>query len=476
MKKMLKKLLVAFISILLVAAVLCSCSEAEEEETVQATPKPNPQNLVAQVKLSGYLYYDKAENLSTYIDVFHQDYPGVEVTINRDYVSTDVYFEALDDIMAGDNLEEVGDVVLMDAARMEKYAAEGKLVDLSQYIGDVLNYDTYNKINMSTDLLPAAYDACLYNDSIYMVALEYNHKFVFLNYSLISQVGESFPTDDWTWDDLVRIAEKVKTELNVETPVAMDYTSYEIWGAFARSYGQDIYDYVGNSDDTKRLNLTHPDVVQGIEDMADIVNPERGLVKCINASDIDAADLSKYAFVIADHEDITLWEEYICSEECDFEWDYIHFPRWNAEDYEETGTYYQAIATEVYGFAVINHGITDEYTDEFYRSCAYLALYATVEEAAEAYALDGESVPANKAANSLKFWREYPAAGKNSSVFSNFAETADFAGYLACFMPTTSESEIDIMAAIEAYWNGTSTMMDALQQLQDYALASWIKE
>ncbi len=477
MRKTFKVIIVVALAVILALSAF-GCAKKRKSDTAKATPRPNPENLIGEIKLSGYLYSDMAKNLDNYKAAFVADYPGVEITIDLDRVSAKQYFEALDDIAASGDLSGAGDVILVDAARMEKYAQEGKIIDLSPYIGTVLNFETYQMINPAKDLLPAAYDACFYNGNLYMCAIEYNHKFVLLNYSLLEQAGFSFPTDNWTWDDLVEMAETLKNN-GVETPIAMDYTDYSIWGAFARSYGHDIYEYVGNSDDVKELNLTHPDVVKGLEDLADIINPERGLVDCINSKDIAAEDISKYAFIIADHEDIAVWNETLLAAEDEtsegekWTWDYIHFPRWEDEDYEENNVYYQAIAANVYGFAVVNHGDDEQYDEDFYRTCAYLALYATVSKASLGYADEGQSVPANETTNKMKFWREYPKAGKNSSVFSHFAETADFAGSLACFMPTMSAEEIDITYAIDGYLSGTRTMRESLQTLQENAQASW---
>ncbi len=473
--KNLKKIILVALSLVIVLSLLCSCGEEENQETViKATPKPTPENLISQVRLSGYTYFDKASNLEDFYMTFNKEYPGVEVTIYRDDVTTEVYFDAVDAMIENGNLDELGDVVLLDSSRMAKLAHEGKLLNLSEYVGSVLNFDDFSPIDPESDLLPAAYNASLYDGQLYMVAVEYNHKFVFLNVSMLEENGYSFPNDDWTWEDLVTIAEDLKTK-GIQKPIAMDYTDYAVWGAFARSYGQDIYDYIGNSDSVKELCLTNPEVVKGLEDMADIVDPARGIVDAVNSKDINAEDLAKYAFVIADHEDIAYWNEYLTGENCGFNWDYIHFPRWNDADFETNGKYYQSIGSEVYGFAVIDHGESETYNDEFYRTCAYMALQASVTSASKAYCLKGEAVPANKEANSFKFWREYPEEGKNSSVFSNFADTADYAASLSCFMPIMSENEIDITYAVEGYLSGERTMVESLQQLQDKAIASWIE-
>lgn len=482
MKNDFRKKIAASVCFILALCFFAACSSGKKDNNnkVQPTPRPTPENLVTEIRLSGYLYSDRAANLDKFKAVYLQDYPGVEVEIDLDKVSTEQYFEVLDDLMNGDNLDAAGDVILLDAPRMAKYAKEGKLIDLSKYVGEVLNFDTYQKINPAKDLLPAAYRACIYEDDLYMVAIEYNHKFVLLNYSLIEAAGFSFPKDDWTWDDMIEIAEAVKAN-GVERPIAMNYLDYSIWGAFARSNGKEIYDVIGKTD-VKDINLTHPDVVSGLEALADIVDPARGLVDCIDSKKIAPEDVSKYAFIVADHEDIANWSEILVAaeseetpEESRWVWDYIHFPRWNDPDYAENGIYHQAIAANVYGFAVVDHGKTDQYNDDFYRACAYLALYATVKEAAKAYALEGQSVPANKEANTEKFWREYPMAGKNSSVFSNFAESADFAGSLSCFMPVMSAGELDISYAIDGYLSGERTMLESLQELQDKTQASWLE-
>jgi len=480
MKIEIKKILCILLCLVLAFTALVACSdsskEEEEEDEYVATPQPQPEHLISQITFSSYLLDENSTTMSDYIADFNLKYPGVEVEIEHNDVSAETYFSELDErIETG----TIGSVFLIDNERMAKYAAEGKIISLDNYIGSLLNYDSFEKVNPSNDLLPAAYQAGLYNGDYYMVASEYYHNFVFLNYDLLEESGYDFPSDDWSWDDLIMMAEKLKYN-GVETPIAMDYTDYSIWGAFARSYGADIYDNIGAENTDKTLNLTDPDVVKGLEDLADLVDPKRGLVECVNADDIAPEDLSKYAFVIADHENITVWSEYLTdAEECDFTWDFIHFPRWNDEaavDANGAPVYYQSIGATVYGFAVYNYGESDFYNDEYYKTCATLALYATVDSAAVKYAGDGETVPANKDANSMKFWRGFPVEGKNSSVFSHFAEYADFADNLSSFMPVTSESEIDVTDAINDYLAGTKSMAESLQELQDKANAGWIEK
>lgn len=522
MKRKIVNLFITAVSCLLVLSMLSGCLvEGEKHENnIQPTPQPEPEYLISQIQLSGYRFEERSTCLSDFIHEFNSTYPSVDVTVLHDDVSAEQYFSQLDErVEAGTQ----GDVFLVDSERMAKYAAEGKIISLDTYLGSLLNFDTFTAIDPSVDILPAAYAASKYGDHIYMAPIEYYHKFVFLNINLIQQAGFTFPADDWSWEDLIGMAEKLKAN-GVKTPIVMDYKDYTVWGAFARSYGTDIYDYVGNSESVQAMKLTHPNVVRGLTDLAELVKESRGLVKCADASELTAEELANYAFVVADHENIAVWSEYLTSEDCPFEWDYIHFPRWNSvngqtgtedepeeapEESEEptetpepsenpegdagdateapsggtsSGTtsalphdYVQSIGARVYGFAVTNYGKDDVHNDEYYRSCAYLALYAMVDAAAKAYAGDGETVPANKDVVNEKFWREFPVDGKNSSVFSHFSDIADFAGNLSSFMPISSEAELDVGSAIDAYIKGEASMVVLLQRLQDHVNASWIE-
>lgn len=522
MKRKFIKFLTAGVSCFLVLSMLTGCLVEKEKEDngLMATPQPQPDYLIAQIELSGYRSSNRSTNLEDFIQEFNSTYPSVDVTVLRDYVSAEQYFSQLDSHV---ETGTAGSVFLCDNERMAKYAAEGKIIPLDKYLTNLLNFDTFKKIDPATDVLPAAYEASKYGGRLYMAPIEYYHKFIFLNYDLLSKAGFDFPADDWNWDDLIAMAEAIKAG-GTDTPIVMDYHDYAIWGAFARSYGQDIYESVGNSD-YQALNMTHPAVVQGLNDLANLVDPSRGLVKCADASELSVEELINYAFIVVDHEDISVWSEFLSDEDCPFEWDYIHFPRWhsqtaaNAEKEpeeeepaeptevpevpEETegdeteapadategpsgntspentpslpADYYQSIGATVYGFAVYNFGESEIYNDEYYRSCAYLALYAMVDAAAKAYVGRGETVPAHRSVLAVKSWREFPVEGKNASVFSHFAETADFADNLTSFMPIVSASELDVGAAIDAYLNKEATMVELLQQLQDYANASWIE-
>jgi hypothetical protein len=76
----------------------------------------------------------------------------------------------------------------------------------------------------------------------------------------------------------------------------------------------------------------------------------------------------------------------------------------------------------------------------------------------------------------MKFWREYPLSGKNTSVFSLYSES-DFPAVLTTFMSWNASKEIkDAIADVFATYKADQSMMhidELLQEIQDAANANW---
>lgn len=505
MKKKIFKIFTAVLSLLLIMTMVVGCSseKKDDEDTIVNTAKPEPEDLVGQITFSGYISDANDDHLNAYIGAFNSQYNNVDVTVIHDDFS-DTYFAELDNRI---NEGLIGDVFLIDDVRMAKYAAEGKIIDLSPYIQNYIDFDSFETINPSEELYKAAYDASLYNGKMYMGAIEYYHNFVFVNYSMLEEVGLYKPHDNYTWDELLNAASKIKTDLKIDAPIVMDYEDYAIWGAFARGFQSDIYSNIGNSD-TLGMTFTDPGVIRGLEYLSNEI-VSSGLVYKASADSIKAEDLSKYAFVVADHRNVALWSEFLNSDKCTFEWDYTHFPTWaeewiDAEDVTEgTFTNLDALATitkldgedlveyvskvnrstgaKTYGLAVYNHN-DDEHDETHYAMCAQLALYGLVDNGAEEYVGKGETVPANKAIAAKRFWRDFPVSGKNSSVFTHYADynvvldaegaavntdIADFSGTLTSFMTIEAANSIDMGKIINDYLKNKVPFAVSLQNLQD---------
>ncbi|MBR5785476.1 MAG: extracellular solute-binding protein [Clostridia bacterium] len=511
---MFNKLRIALICMLavVVAVSFIGCSgskDKDKDDSSSGKANPVPEDLAGSIIISSYNAkytaedpYGEDENndndndLFMFTQSFALQYPSVDVQLDATLGYED-YFNTLDSrIESGD----IGDVVLISSDKLPEYVEKGWIVDISNEANGVTDFtdSNFGKLYPSKVYMQAAYDASMYDGRLYMCPVEYLNQVVILNLDLLKAAGieNPVPSDSWTWDDLLSYAGALR-ESGVETPILMNYNDYSIWGAFAQSFGGSIYNDVSFADKTVELNLTDPNVIEGLKYFADNFL-RTGYVDNKQTKDVRGEDLSKYGIIVADHSDVVKWQNYLAVDTEDdpdavvFDWEFAHFPGFASED----GTVYKNIGVKTLGFAVINREVvrSSDYTTDFDKSdeeleeeakeiantiklSKSLALYAMVKEAAVAYAGDvGYKVPAVVSANSMKFWREYPLSGKNTSVFSLYSEN-DYPAVLTSFMSWNASLEVkDAIADVFDAYTQDSTMThidELLQTIQDAANANW---
>ena len=511
---MFNKLRIALICMLavVIAVSFIGCSgskDKDKDDSSSGKANPVPEDLAGSIIISSYNAkytaedpYGEDENndndndLFMFTQSFALQYPSVDVQLDATLGYED-YFNTLDSrIESGD----IGDVVLISSDKLPEYVEKGWIVDISNEANGVTDFtdSNFGKLYPSKVYMQAAYDASMYDGRLYMCPVEYLNQVVILNLDLLKAAGieNPVPSDSWTWDDLLSYAGALR-ESGVETPILMNYNDYSIWGAFAQSFGGSIYNDVSFADKTVELNLTDPNVIEGLKYFADNFL-RTGYVDNKQTKDVRGEDLSKYGIIVADHSDVVKWQNYLAVDTEDdpdavvFDWEFAHFPGFASED----GKVYKNIGVKTLGFAVINREVvkSSDYATDFDKSdeeleeeakeiantiklSKSLALYAMVKEAAVAYAGDvGYKVPAVVSANSMKFWREYPLSGKNTSVFSLYSEN-DYPAVLTSFMSWNASLEVkdEIADVFDAYTqDSTMTHIDELlQTIQDAANANW---
>lgn len=92
------------------------------------------------------------------------------------------------------------DVFFMDIYQFGNFADAGLLLDLNEYISDE------HKASFNENLL----NMFTYEDKLYGIPKDYNTLGLYYNKTMFDEVGVSYPTDEWTWDDLLQASEKIK--------------------------------------------------------------------------------------------------------------------------------------------------------------------------------------------------------------------------------------------------------------------------
>lgn len=510
-KKMRFTLICILTVVMAVSFIGCSGGSSDgNNNTGTGKANPVPEDLAGNLVISAYNAeysakdpYGIDENnendndLFMFTQAFALQYPSVDVQLDAT-LGFDKYFETLDSRIESGN---IGDVVLISSDKLPEYVEKGWIMDLSNEANGVTDFtdSEFRKLYPANVYMKAAYDASVYDGRLYMCPVEYLNQVVILNLDLLKAAGieNPVPTDSWTWDDLLAYAVALN-ESGVKTPVLMNYNDYSIWGSFAQGFGGSIYNNVEFADKTVELNLTDPNVIEGLKYFADNFL-RTGYVADKETSEVKGEELSQYGIIIADHSDIVRWQNTLSISADDeehqdvapFDWEFAHFPGFESED----GVVYKNIGVKTLGFAVINREVvkssnessdvdkTDEELKEEQEAIANtiknakrLALYAMVEDAAVAYSgEDGYKVPAVISANNMKFWREYPMSGKNTSVFSLYSEN-DYPAVLTTFLSWDASKEIkDAIADVfDAYAKDQSMVHvdELLQEIQDAANAN----
>lgn len=438
MNKVFRKVIICLLSVMLFVSLAACDKEMEGPGMVTAsrTANPTPKDLRGIVKISGYRSATYDESIMDFVAQVALDYTGLEVEYDDNYTEEE-YFATLDErVKSGD----IGDIYLVRDTDLASYAEQNYLMDLTDYANDFYDYSNsgYTKVNIADVVFPAAYSSSQYKDRLYMVPTEYNHKYVFLNYTLLRKAGiDTVPSDKWTWEDFKSYASAVTA---AGGKIIMDYTDYAIWGAFINGAGGSIFTL--NEDgtpDTSHISLTDSATLSGFNELLSFIRSNHV------ETELGNLNLADVGIAVIDRSEMGLWQnteedEYFDWTLVDFDWDFMHFPRFTTH----------SVGAHTIGFAVKNSA---DSSDEHKELCANLALYMMFDSPSKAYTGDGEIVPANIKVGDMKFWREYPVKGKNTSVFTNYY-SSDFSASLTSVMNLGVAKELAVGNALSQAKNG----------------------
>ncbi len=182
-----KSIVVTMILLVLSFSLLCAKGNTE-------TPNQN-------IRFAFFGNLTEANVAKTYVENFIASHPGV--TIEFETISQG----DLDTKMVADHIaNNAPDVVRVAHTQVKPWASKGILLDISQYIErDGLDY------------MENAKDIFTYKDGIYAFPKTLTCRSLLYNTDMFDKAGISYPTDDWTWEDLKVAAKKLTIVENGRT-------------------------------------------------------------------------------------------------------------------------------------------------------------------------------------------------------------------------------------------------------------------
>jgi multiple sugar transport system substrate-binding protein len=191
-------------------------------------------------------------------EAFMKQYPNIK--IEYFFAPWDDYFTKLKTLWAGGDPKAIPDVMFMWPT--PSYAARGVLENLEPYI----KKDNYN-VN---DYWPTLLDSARYKGDIYGLPRDIESHGLYYNKKLFDDAGVKYPTDEWTWDDLLAAAEKL-TKKDASGRVAQYALGMEggKWPLWVGQAGGQVLDDLTNP---SKCTLDTPQALKGLQFFYDLMN------------------------------------------------------------------------------------------------------------------------------------------------------------------------------------------------------------
>ena len=227
---------------------------AEEADAYIELAKPTPVTLLWAFWGSPA----EAETHRAVADVFTAEYPHITIETMVDPWSD--YFTKVQTLWASGDPSVIPDVLFLWPT--PRYAADGVLENLQPWI-EKSGYDL-------DDYWPALLESAMYEGDVYGFPRDIGLEVLYYNKDIFDEVGADYPTDEWTWDDLLAASEKltvVEASGRVDRyALGMEGGKYQLW------IGQNGGSILDDMRNPSKCTLTEPAAMEGVKFFADMMN------------------------------------------------------------------------------------------------------------------------------------------------------------------------------------------------------------
>lgn len=320
------------------------------------------------------------------------------------------------------------DIFFMNAPNFLKFASNDVLEPLDDIISE-------KNINMD-DFPDALKDMYKYEDHQYGIPKDWDLGALWYNKEIFDQAGLDYPTNEWTWNDMVEAARKIK-ESNIEGvwPIAAPAdTQTIVYDTIPQAGG-----YVINEEKTKS-GYDSPEAIEGVKAWVDLIEEELSpnLQTLEDTKPVELFKAGKLAMVIE-----ATWNvpEFMQDDNIKDKIDIVQYP------------YVKERAVTIHGlsYCMPKSSADNEAAKDF---LAYLAS----PEINDLWAESGTVIPANE--NSLDKWlNSYPDV--NLKAFTDQLEYS----HIYPYSKNTSVWNAYEAEELKLIWSGSKTVEEGLKDL-----------
>lgn len=193
----------------------------------------------------------------TVANAFMAEHPEIAIEIWHEPWAD--YFTKIQTLWASGDSAEIPDIAFLSP--VINYAADGVLEPLDPFIEE-FDFDR-------EDFWPGLLDFGTYDGQVYGFPRDSGLEVLYYNPEIFDEVGVEYPTEDWTWDDLLAAAEQLTVVASngrvSRYALGMEAGKYQLW---VGQNGGSILDDMANP---SRCALTDPEAVEALQFFSDMM-------------------------------------------------------------------------------------------------------------------------------------------------------------------------------------------------------------
>jgi multiple sugar transport system substrate-binding protein len=236
------------------------------------------------------------EALKKMIAKFNEQYPNVKVELQS--FGYDDYFTQLQSKIVGGS---AADVFELNFENFVAYASEDVLLDIGDLIGDTSGFNQ------------TALEAFQYDGKQFGIPNSFSNVVLIYNKDLFDKAGVSYPTDDWTWTEMLEAAKKIRALYADTYGLYRPLSFHEFYKGVKQNGGSLL------SEDGKNFTVNLPQNVETLEIMSDWVTGSNVMPSDAQMGGMGDWDLFKsgrLGMIVTG-----IWAFGDFTENCDFAWD-----------------------------------------------------------------------------------------------------------------------------------------------------------
>ncbi|MDR2021690.1 MAG: extracellular solute-binding protein [Hungatella sp.] len=236
------------------------------------------------------------EALKKMIEKFNGQYPDVKVELQS--FGYDDYFTQLQSKIVGGS---AADVFELNFENFVAYASEDVLLDVGGLTGDTSGFNQ------------TALKAFQYEGKQFGIPNSFSNVVLIYNKDLFDQAGAAYPTDEWTWAEMLEAAKKIRALSKDTYGLYRPVSFHEFYKGVKQNGGSLL------SEDGKRFTVNLPQNVETLEIMSGWVNDSNVMPSDAQMGGMGDWDLFKsgrLGMIVTG-----IWAFSDFTDNCDFAWD-----------------------------------------------------------------------------------------------------------------------------------------------------------